>query len=141
MANKFGERLKDVLKAKNISQTEFSELSGIGKSSICQYLAGKNVPSDERIKEITDVLELPEDYFKGTASRIRKEYGQGSIKRLSLNETAHLMGISNVALANGIKAGIFPWAYAMQGRGKKHVYFINAEKFSEIEGISLEGQA
>lgn len=141
MAAKFGERLKDVLKARNISQKEFSKMSGIGQSAICQYLAGKNTPSDERIEEITKVLELPEDYFKGTTSRSRKEYGQGAIKRLSLNETAHLMGISNIALANGIKAGVFPWAYAMQGKGNKQVYFINAAKFSETEGISLEGLA
>lgn len=88
-------------------------------------------------------LDLPEDYFKGRAPRTRKPYGKGNIRRLSLNETAHLMGISNVVLANGIKAGTFPWAYAIQGRGTRYVYFINAEKFSEIEGIPLpmEGQA
>ena len=34
MSAKFGEMLRDILKAKNISQTEFSNLSGIGASSI-----------------------------------------------------------------------------------------------------------
>lgn len=137
MSAKFGEMLRDILKAKNISQTEFSNLSGIGTSSISQYISGKNVPSDERIKDITEALKLPEDYFKGRTPRTRKPYGKGNIRRLSLNETAHLMGISNVALANGIKAGTFPWAYAMQGKGTRYIYFINAEKFSEIEGIPL----
>lgn len=54
MSAKFGEMLRDILKAKNISQTEFSNLSGIGASSISQYISGKNVPSDERIKDITE---------------------------------------------------------------------------------------
>ena len=138
MALKFSESLRDVLKARNISPAEFSDLSGIGRSSISQYLNGKNIPTDDRIKEITEVLDLPEEYFKGTISRKRKSYGEGKIRRLSLNQTARLMGVSNIALANGIKAGEFPWAYAMKGKGDKMVYFINAEKFAEKEGISLE---
>lgn len=58
MSAKFGEMLRDVLKAKNISQTEFSNLSGIGTSSISQYISGKNVPSDERIKDITEACKI-----------------------------------------------------------------------------------
>ena len=43
----FSQKLKYILSEQNISQAELSRLTGINKSSICQYLSGKNIPSKE----------------------------------------------------------------------------------------------
>lgn len=44
----FSQKLKYILSEQNISQAELSRLTGINKSSICQYLSGKNIPSKKR---------------------------------------------------------------------------------------------
>ena len=60
----FAEKLKNLMKELDISQSKLSDLTGIGKSSISQYLSGKNEPSDARKKEIALALGVQEDYFK-----------------------------------------------------------------------------
>ena len=37
----FGENLKKIMSEKGLSVTKVSQLSGVGKSSISQYLSGK----------------------------------------------------------------------------------------------------
>ena len=44
----FAKNLKSVMDEKNISQTDLSILTGIGKPSLSQYLSGKNVPHKRR---------------------------------------------------------------------------------------------
>ena len=53
----FKEKLRKVMSEKGLSITKVSQLSGIGKSSISQYLSGKNVPTSERIKVLADAIE------------------------------------------------------------------------------------
>lgn len=134
----FAKKLKYILSEKDISQAELSRLTGIGKSSICQYLSGKNIPSDKRQKEIALAIGLPEDYFSKEISKEPRPT-RTKIPRLTLTETAGMMGISQQALALGIQRGMFPWAQALPGRNeKRHIYFINAIKFAEAQGIDLD---
>ena len=44
----FSEKLKKAMQDLNISQKQLVGITGIGKSSISQYLSGKNIPSEER---------------------------------------------------------------------------------------------
>lgn len=37
----------------------------------------------------------------------------------------------------GLKQGIFPWGYAIHTSENHWVYFINANRFAEIEGVKL----
>lgn len=48
----FSEKLKNLMSELGLSQSKLSDLTGIGKSSISQYLSGKNEPSKDRKKEI-----------------------------------------------------------------------------------------
>lgn len=132
----FKDRLNQAMQDLNLNQTKLSQLTGIGKSSISQYLSGKNEPTEKRQGEIAAALGLPHDYFSegDIAVEVKKH---GSIPRLTLTETAKIMGISKDALANGLQDGVYPWGYAMRGRGTKRIYFINAKRFAEIEGIDL----
>ena len=47
----FGERLKKTMQEIGITQSQLVGMTGIGKSSISQYLSGKNVPTKERRRE------------------------------------------------------------------------------------------
>lgn len=59
----FSEKLKKAMEDLNITQKQLVGMTGINKSSISQYLSGKNVPAIERQKTIATALGLPTDYF------------------------------------------------------------------------------
>lgn len=121
----FSQKLKYILSEQNISQAELSRLTGIGKSSICQYLSGKNVPSKKRQSVIATAIGMPEDYFGNKTSK-EANVAYPKIPRLTLTETAGIMGVSQRALALAIQQGMYSWAQALPGRNKKRpIYFIN----------------
>ena len=60
----FSEKLKNLMTELGLSQSKLSSLTGIGKSSISQYLSGKNEPSKGRKKEIARALGVQDDYFE-----------------------------------------------------------------------------
>ena len=130
----FKDMLNDVLYRTGVTQTQLHRLTDISKSAISQYCAGKNVPSVQRQQEIAEALGLEPDYFLQEAHDPDPEI---RIPRLTVKEAAALMGISRSAVANGLQDGVFPWGYAMRGRGEGWVYWINAKRFFEIERVSI----
>lgn len=85
-------------------------------------------------------LGLEEDYFirdSHEAPVVAITTSGTRIPRLKVNDAARLMGVSEKVITRGLRDGIFPWGYAVQGRGEKYVYFINAKKFAEIEGVAI----
>lgn len=128
----FKDKLIKAMNDLNMTQAQLSKMTGIGKSSISQYLSGKNVPSEIRQREISTALGLAPDYFKQDISSTSNK-----VLRLQSEEAAKLLGISKETLRRGLQDGVFPWGYAIRGSGNKWVYFINAKRFAEIEGISI----
>lgn len=132
----FKDRLKQIMKDSNMKQATLSQLTGIGKSSISQYLSGKNEPTEERKKAIAEALGLPEDYFD-SEEEITIKPTSSAVPRLSVDDAARLMGVGTKFITNGLQNGVFPWGYAVQGRGDKYIYFINAKRFAEVEGVQI----
>ncbi len=60
------------------------------------------------------------------------------IQRLSVMDAARMMGINHQTVRKGLQQGVFPWGYGIK-TSEHWVYFINAKRFSEIEGVSVEG--
>lgn len=60
----FADKLKKLMDDLSMSQVQLHTLTGIGKSSISQYLSGKNEPTEARKKEIAIALGIQEDYFE-----------------------------------------------------------------------------
>lgn len=56
----FADKLKNLMKELDLTQSKLSDLTGIGKSSISQYLSGKNEPSKDRKREIARALGVQE---------------------------------------------------------------------------------
>lgn len=132
----FSTKLKVVMKELNLNQTKLSVLTGIGKSSISQYLSGKYTPTEDRQEEIAIALGLPGDYFYQEAGVVRVNC-DAPIGRLRPEDAARLMGISGYTVRIGLQEGIFPWGYAIPTSENRWTYFINAKKFAEIERIDL----
>lgn len=134
----FKDRLEQAMKDLNLTQAQLSKITGIGRSSISQYLSGKNVPAEKRKKEIATALGLAPDYFRQEAAVTWPLPIKDSvIPRLLPEEAAKIMGLSEKIVAAGLRDGVFPWGYAIHGSGEKWVYFINAKRFAEIEGITI----
>lgn len=137
----FSEKLKKAMQDLNITQKQLVGMTGINKSSISQYLSGKNVPAIERQKTIATALGLPTDYFLEEDMQtvpVLKIATQGTvIKRMLVEDAAKLLSMNQNTVRKGLQQGVFPWGYAIKTSENRWTYFINAKSFSEIERISL----
>lgn len=129
----FESKLKKLMNELGVSQTKLFELTGIGKSSISQYLSGKNEPSKERKKEIAVALGVQEDYFNQFEATAIVQHG--SAINVPVADAAKLMGKSKEWVMQGLRDGRFPWGYAV--KLNKWSYFISSVKFTEYTGIEI----
>lgn len=129
----FAEKLKVLMGELDLSQSKLSDLTGIGKSSISQYLSGKNEPSKDRKKEIARKLGVQEDYFDTfeTAATVQHD----GVFNLPVTLAAKLMGKSKEWVKQGLRDGVFPWGYAVKLTNWS--YFISSVKFTEYTGIEV----
>ena len=129
----FAEKLKALMGELDLSQSKLSDLTGIGKSSISQYLSGKNEPSKDRKKEIARKLGVQEDYFDTfeTAATVQHD----GVFNLPVTLAAKLMGKSKEWVKQGLRDGVFPWGYAVKLTNWS--YFISSVKFTEYTGIEI----
>jgi len=68
----FSERLKQAMVERNMTQAELSALTGIGKSSISQYLSGKNEPREPTIRKLKKHLVVLWVYLKKLKMNVQK---------------------------------------------------------------------
>ena len=132
----FAEKLKVLMGELDLSQSKLSDLTEIGKSSISQYLSGKNEPSKDRKKEIARKLGVQEDYFDTfdtfeTAATVQHD----GVFNLPVTLAAKLMGKSKEWVKQGLRDGVFPWGYAVKLTNWS--YFISSVKFTEYTGIKV----
>lgn len=131
----FNKLLKQAMKDKGLSATALSAATGIGKSSISQYLNGKNEPTDKRKTIIAAALDLPADYFQ-------KEEVKETINETGANlpvaVAARLMGKTREFIYQGLRDGVFPWGYAVK-MGVKWSYYISPVAFAKYTGLPVEG--
>lgn len=135
---KFNEKLKQAMQQLGISQAQVVGMTGIGKSSISQYLSGKNVPTAERQKNIAVSLGLEADYFEKDDFTVRLlKKNSGGIAQIRTKDVGILMKMSHTTVEEGLKQGVFPWGYAIKTSDNYYRYFINAQRFAEIEGVQV----
>lgn len=135
----FNEKLKQAMQQLEINQAQVVGMTGIGKSSISQYLSGKNVPSADRQKNIAVSLGLEADYFEQdeySVVKLAKRNG-GVIAEIRTKDVGSLMRMNHKTVEEGLKQGVFPWGYAIKTSDNHHRYFVNAHRFAEIEGVEI----
>lgn len=129
----FAEKLKGLMDGMELTQAGLSALTGIGRSSVSQYLAGKHEPARQRKREIAIALGAPADYFESfpAAAAAKPVCTAGMPVWLA----AKLMGKSREWVMQGLRDGVFPWGYAV--KMKRWAYFISAVKFAECTGLEV----
>ena len=135
----FSKNLKQIMQEKGITLSELSRITGIGKSSISQYLSGKNIPTSERIKVIADALGCAvEDLIVESSEpvKVHTKSGEMEVWNVPVELAAKLMHKKNNFVYKGLREGVFPWGYAVQ-LSTKWTYFISSVKFTEYTGIEV----
>lgn len=137
--------MQQAMKEKGMTQSDLSRASGIGRSSISQYLSGKNSPEPARIERLAEALGMDPEDLTGEAEegseKVIEELDRPSakaIQRLSLREAAEYLGMSHETVKVGLIQGVFPWGYAIKTSANRYTFFINAKKFFEIERIGVK---
>lgn len=85
-------RLKILLEERAMSQQRLSELTGIGKASISQYVNGRNIPSAKNAEKIAKYLKVHPQWLMGfdTPEMILSEpqYSEDEIELIELYRSA-----------------------------------------------------
>ena len=130
----FADKLKNLMKDLDLTQSKLSDLTGIGKSSISQYLSGKNTPSALRMSMIANALDVSVDWLNGSVDEID---GSGHLNNLPVETAAKLMGVGKQMVRQGLKNGVFPFGYAVLMPSGKYRYYISPKKFAEYTGNEI----
>lgn len=137
----FAKKLKKAMQELNINQAQVVGLTGKSKGSVSQYISGKQIPSEEVQCAIAVALGLEADYFSKSEEKIeilpKNEVKTNMIQKLDVMDAAHLLGMNHNTVRKGLQQGVFPWGYGIKTSGNRWVYFINAKRFAEIEGITV----
>lgn len=132
----FSDNLRKAMIAKGYNIAELSRRTGIGKPSISQYLSGKNKPSEKRIRELAEALEVDSmelDTGKIDPSKIKTAQG---VYNLPVKTAAELMGVSLDFVYNGLRDGVLPFGWAVKN-SSIWTYYISSAKFTEYTGIQV----
>lgn len=135
----FSEKLKNAMQQLGINQAKVVALTGKSKGSISQYLSGKQTPSEMVQRDIAVSLGLTPEYFEHEEAAVVKiaKTGSGYIPSLDVAVAAKMLRMNHNTVRKGLQQGVFPWGYAIKTSEKRWVYFINAARFAEIEGVTV----
>lgn len=140
---KFGEKLKTTMQQLGLKQSQVVGMTGCSKGSISQYLSGKNTPSTDKQRDIAVSLGLAPDYFEHETvptvitPATPKRSNDGCIRQLPVEVAAKLLKMNHNTVRKGLQQGVFPWGYAIHTSEHRWVYFINAQRFADIEGVAV----
>ncbi len=130
----FANKLKEAMKEEGLNPTALSAKTGIGKSSISQYLSGKNEPPTKRKHLIATALGKEPGYFDDEEDPYGVLNSRGN---LSVQVAAKMMGVTPMFLYMGLREGRCPFGYAVKMPGGSYKYYISPKRFQDYTGISL----
>lgn len=116
----FSDRLKAVMKEQNVSQSDLSRITGIGRSNISQYISGINYPRPSAMKQIADALKIPLGWLTGEIKEPEKS--------LPVIYAAKVLNVIPQKLRGDLQKRLLPFGYAVYKNGKFR-YFISPTKF------------
>jgi len=133
----FASNLKVLMEEQNLSQTDLSNMTGIGKPSLSQYLSGIHMPYKSRIAQIADALGVP--HWRLTAKSPDVEYEPPpppSHQKVSIAEAARRLGKSQQFVRIALQKGVAPFGFATKGTGSLYDYHISPKLLDDYIGES-----
>ena len=120
----FAENLKSVMLDKGMSQQELAARIGKGKSSISQYLSGKNVPKEDVQRKIAEVLDCTVEFLN------QGQVEPNESRNISVAECAKLLGKSEQFVRIALQSGVAPFGFAVKNKSV-YSYHISPKKLNE----------
>lgn len=126
----FSKQLKKRMIELEITQKQLSDLTGLAKSSISQYVSGKNKPSDENMEIIATTMDVAVSYFiVESDEKLENE----ETSNIPISVAAKKMGKSEQFIRVGLQCGVFDFGYAVK-MSSKYSYHISPSKFKKYIG-------
>ena len=122
----FAENLKVLMTEKGMSQQELAARIGKGKSSVSQYLSGKNIPKSDVKEKIAEVLECSILELEGHPLINNAD----ELRNVSVAECAKILGKSEQFVRVGLQQGVLPFGVAVR-TSSKYSYHISPKKLNE----------
>lgn len=127
----FASNLKSKLNEKEMKPVELARAINKNKSSISQYLSGKNIPSKSVKEKIAEVLKCTVEYLE------TEDEKDVSIKPRSHNipvwKAAMLLGKSEEFIRVSLQMGTAPFGFAAKNKSKWS-YHISPKRLKEYIG-------
>lgn len=125
----FAKRLKQAMDEKQMTQAELAAKIGKGKSSVSQYLSGKNIPKDSVQKQIAEVLDCTVEFLNSEVS----DDSDIHLKNVPVVEAAKMLGISPQSVRIALRTGVAPFGFAVKNK-TVFSYHISPKKLAEYIG-------
>lgn len=125
----FSKNLKKAMEERNMSQAELAKRVGKGKSSISQYLSGKNIPKNDVKQKIAEVLDCTIEFLD--SGDPEKDIGSG-IRNISVEEAARRLGKPPQYIRVGLQNQRLPFGTAVYV--KRWSYHISPKLLDEYIG-------
>ena len=125
----FAYRLKQVMDERQVTQSELAARIRKGKSSVSQYLSGKNIPKEDVQKQIAEVLDCTVEFLN---SEVPTDMNS-DMKNISIAECAKRLGKSEQFVRVALQTGAVPFGFAVKNR-TMYSYHISPKKLDEYIG-------
>lgn len=126
----FANQLKVAMDEKQMSQAELAARIGKGKSSVSQYLSGKNIPKSDVQEKIAEVLDCTVEFLNLDSVEVSDAI---DTKNISVAECAKMIGKSEQFVRIALQKGVAPFGFAVKNKSV-YSYHISPQKLKEYIG-------
>jgi len=129
----FSKRLKQAMDERKISQTELAAHIGKGKSSVSQYLSGKNIPKNDVQQKIAEVLDCTVAYLNSEVPE--NDNSESGIRNITVAEAAKRLDKSEQFIRVALQRGIVKFGFAVK-LSSRYSYHISPKLLNEYIGYN-----
>lgn len=108
-------------------------MTGIGKSSISQYLSGKNEPNQKRTEKIAEALECSIAFLNGITNCSDPTDNPNGLKNVPVSMAAQKLGKSEQFVRVGLQRNRLPFGTAVK-LSSRFSYHISPKLLDEYIG-------
>ena len=135
MKRGFVNRLRTAMDRAELKQAQLAEKIGAPRSAMSQYLAGKNLPGEERLEAMAQALGCSAGFLRGDEpDEAAERLPALPRKNISTAAAARCLGKSNQFIRVGLQSGRLPFGAAVPGGGRRFNYYISPSRLREFVG-------
>ena len=124
----FAKQLKKAMADAEMNQAELAAAIGKGKSSVSQYVSGKNIPKEDVQEKIAEVLGCTVEFLN--SDPVVEDDDSKIRGNVSVRECARRLDKSEQFVRQALQAGTAPFGFAVKNKSV-FSYHISPKKLAE----------